>query len=344
MKAIGFNAPGGPEVLTELEISTPKPSSNEVLIKLEMTSVNRLDTMVRNGVPGFTFNFPHIPGMDVLGRVEEIGADVKNFSKGDLVIANTVYGCGKCSYCKNNTEQLCPLWKCLGLHINGSYGEFIVLPERILLKAPNGFSKSELASMPLHASLSWNNIKKLGNAVEGETILIRAASGSTGLFAIKFSKALNLKIIAISGSVEKHDKLRSLGADLVLSSELSKAELSKQIMSFTNTAGVDIIMESTGSKLGESVELAAYNARIISFGVLMSAESTLNIRRLYLRNITIHGTHNASKVAFDEAFEFASKKNIKPIIGKILDIQKASEAHKLLEERKVFGKIVLKHW
>lgn len=345
MKAIGFYKHGKSSELKEIELQTPKPQEKEVLIKLEMTSINALDIMVRNGIPGVKFNMPHIPGMDVLGRVVSSGSKASLFNEGDIIIANTVYGCGTCIQCNINHEERCPSWKCLGLDVNGSYGEYISLPEKIISLAPQNFSKTELAAMPLHTSFAWHNIKELGQAKEGETILIRGASGSVGLFSIMFAKALKLNIIAITSKERAVHKIKQLGASAVIvNNDENKKDILKEVMSLTDGKGADIILESLGSKLGESVDSAGYNARIISFGVVAGSESTLNIRKLYLKNITIKGTHNASKEEFDKAFEFASKNNIHPIINKVFDITDVQAAHELFEEHKDFGKIILKHW
>ncbi len=343
MKAMGFYENGTSNVIKQIEIDTPVPAPDQILIKLKMTSVNTLDLMVRRGVPGMNIPFPHVPGTDVYGTIEAVGSNVKKFYEGEKVISNTVYGCGSCKYCISGHEQLCPSWKCFGLHINGSYGEFITVPERIVSKAPSNFTDEEIAAMPLHASLAWRNIKGLGNATEGETIVVLGATGNVGLFAIKFSKALGLKTIALTRSDEKMQKLRAIGADFVIKQD-NATNIIKEVMEITNGVGADIIINSMGNNLGDTVEMAAYNARIISFGVLAGATSSLNVRRLYLRNISIFGTHNASKSDLDNSIEFAKKKNIKPIIYKSFDIGMAAQAQDLLESSKAFGKIILKHW
>ncbi len=343
MKVMGFSEHGNYEVIKEFSIDDPKVSDSNILIRIDMTSINTLDLMTRNGIPGFKFNMPHVPGSDVIGRIEAIGKNVTNFSVGDKVIVNTVYGCGKCQKCKSGYEAQCPSWKCLGLHINGSYSELISVPSSCVSIVPSGFSDEELSAMPLHAPLAWRNIKKLANAVEGETILVRGASGNVGIFAILFSLALKLNVIALSSSPEKEDKIKKLGKVTVLSSNKPIEELNKEVLNITNGKGADIILESFGSTLGNSVDLAAYNARIISFGVLTGAESSLNVRKLYLKNISILGTHNASKSEFDEALEFVSKNNIHPIINSSFNIKEASKAQSMFEKHNLFGKIILKN-
>ncbi len=344
MKAMGFNRHGGPEVMEPVEVPDPVPGDNEVLIRLSATSVNRLDILAREGVHGMQMRMPHIPGTDIVGTVEKAGRDAKKFSEGELVISNTVYGCGMCANCKSGNDNLCAKWKCYGLQVNGSYGELISVPERLLSRPNSMYSIEELAAMPHSLSVAWRAIHTLAMAKAGETILVRGASGNTGIFSILLSKAMGLNVIAMSRSKEKSEKLKKLGANHVLDSNGSADSLKEEVMSMTNGNGADIILETFGSTLGESVGLATPSARIISFGTLLGAMSEVSIRRLYLWNVSILGMHNAGKAELDAAFEFASSHNIRPVIAKKMPIERAAEAQSSLEQAEYFGKIVLEHW
>ncbi|MGC8479168.1 MAG: alcohol dehydrogenase catalytic domain-containing protein [Candidatus Micrarchaeia archaeon] len=343
MKAMGFNEHGNYEKIHEIEVKDPNVPENYVLIRLKSTSINTLDLMTRNGIPGFKFEMPHIPGSDVFGIVEAVGKNANKFSIGDEVIANTAYGCGICSFCKSGLEHKCPSLKCLGLHVNGSYAELISVPESILLRASKSFTEKELAALPLHLPLAWRNIKKLALAKPDETILIKGATGNVGIYGILMAKALKLNIIALTRNPENELILKKLGVNTVISGKDYTENLTKSVMDITNNKGVDIILESFGSTMNTSIDVAAYNARIISFGVLTGSESNINIRKLYLRNISILGTHNASKEDLDESIEFAIKNNIHPLISASYDLKDASVAQKKFEDHNSIGKIILQN-
>ena len=343
MKAMGFIEHGDYKKIQELNVNDPTVSENNVLVRLKATSINTLDLMTRNGIPGFKFEMPHIPGSDVFGVVESVGKNCNKFSIGDAVIANTVYGCGLCHFCSLGLEHKCPSWKCLGLHVNGSYAELISVPERILSIAPKSFTENEVAALPLHLPLAWRNIKKVGLAKPGETILINGATGNVGIFGILVAKALKLNIIACTRNPKNESLLKNLGANIVISGNEYKENFTKNIMEITDNKGADIILESFGSTMNTSIDVAAYNARIISFGVLTGAESNINVRKLYLRNISILGTHNASKEDLDESIEFALKNNIHPLISTSYDLKDASIAQKKFEDHDSIGKIILKN-
>ncbi len=343
MKAIGFNRHGGADVLESLELEDPKPGSNDVIVRLYATSVNRLDILSREGVHGMKIEMPHIPGVDIVGTVEKMGKNVKKFSEGELVISNTVYGCGVCSNCVAGNDNLCSKWNCFGLQVNGSYGELLRIPERLLSKPPSIYTKTELAAMPHSLSVAWRALHTLGSPQADDNLFIRGASGNTGIFIVMLAKALGLKVITASRSKKKTEELKRLGADYVLDSNESPEAIKNNVMSITDGKGADIIIDMFGSTLNESLNFAAFSSRIISFGTISGGESKINIKRLYLWNVSLFGMHNAGKPEFDAAFEFASKNNIHPLIAKRLSITKAAEGHRSLENSEYFGKIILEH-
>ena len=344
MKAMGFNRHGNAEVIERLDVADPVPEDNEVLIRLHYTSVNRLDMLVREGVHGMKMDMPHMPGTDIVGTVEKCGNGAKKFNEGDLVISNTVYGCAICGKCLAEEENLCAQWKCMGLQVNGAYGELVAVPERLLSRPPKMYSETELAAMPHSLPVAWRALHTLGKAMEGETVLIRGASGNTGIFSVMLAKALGLKVMAMSRSKEKAQRLKSLGADHVLDTNESADAIKDEVMSLTGGKGADIVIETSGSTLGDSVGLSAYSARVITFGTIQGFVSEINIKRLYLWNVCVMGTHNASKAEFDEAFGFASRNGIRPVIAETMPIEQAADAQRALEQSRYFGKIVLKHW
>lgn len=344
MRAMGFNRHGGADVMEIIEVDDPAPSDNEVMIRLIGTSVNRLDILAREGVHGMPMSMPHIPGTDIIGTIEKTGKAVKGFSEGETVISNTVYGCGSCDKCRAGEENLCAQWKCVGLQVDGSYGEMVCVPERLLSRPPKAYPNSELAAMPHSLPVAWRALHTLGKAREGESVLIRGASGNTGIFSVMLAKAMGLRIIAMSRSRQKAQRLKSLGAGHVLDTNAAQETIREEVMSITNGRGADIVLETSGSTLGDSVGLSAYSARIVVFGTIQGPVSEIIIKRLYLWNACITGTHNASKKEFDEAFGFASRNGIRPIIAATMPIEEAANAQRALEQSRHFGKIVLKHW
>lgn len=343
VKAAAFYEYGGPEVLRIVEIDDPKPGDNDVIVRVPCTSVNPLDILVRIGRHGLRLGMPHVPGCDVAGRVEAVGKSVKSVSTGDRVIANTVFGCSRCRYCLQGDEISCKDWKTIGLQTNGAYGELVKVPEANLITPPKGYSDDELACLPISLSIAWRALSVLAKAEAGETVLVRAASGNAGLFCVMLAKALGLNVIALTRGSGKKERLLRLGADHVLDYSTGEEGLAKELMEITNGNGADIVIESFGSTLSSSVMLSQHGGRIIVFGTVTGLASEVKVMPLYLKNLSVFGSHNANKKEFADALGFISKHKIRPVMARSMKISEAADAHRLFESYSLFGKIVLRH-
>ena len=344
MKAIGFYETGGPEVLKEIDIPEPMPSRNEITIRTSFTSVNNLDILMRSGGTKMNFSLPHIPGTDISGIVENVGEGVSGIAEGDRVVSSTVYGCGACRQCLSGNEVLCKSWKVLGMHVWGSYAEVVKIPSFMAIKPPKRYSMEELGCMPLSLSVSWRALKVAAKAEEGETAIIFGASGNSGLFSLMLAKAMGLKTVAVTRSEKKKEPLKKAGADhVIIYNPSENGSMSKEVMDITGGEGADIIIDPIGNPIDSSIAMLRHGGRIITFGTSANSESPLPIKKFYWKNASMIGVHNASAKELSEAFSFAEKKGIKPIINKKLPMPQAAEAHKLFSSSETFGKILLEH-
>ncbi len=343
MRAIGFYEYGGPEVLKSIELDDPKPGAGEVIIKTKSTSVTSLDVLVRSGRGDPRITLPHVPGCDLVGEVAEIGEGVEGLGIGEMIVANTVFGCGTCKFCRKGQETMCANWKTIGMQTNGSYGELVKIPARIAIKPPEVFSVEELACMPIGVSAVWRGLHTASKAKRGSWIFIRGASGNVGIFSIMIAKQLGLKTIALTRGDRKKEQLLKLGANHVVDYNKGEKEVEKEVRSITKGNGADIVMEAFGATLNDSINLTREGGRIMLYGSVLGREANVNVVNLYRKGIKIIGIHNADKEEFTEALEFMSNHGIKPVIAKRMGIQEAAKAHELFEISESFGKIVLNY-
>jgi len=345
MRAIGFRKFGGPEVLEMMRVEDPRPEERDVIIRTLYTSVNRLDVLVRKGFGPANINLPHVPGCDLVGTVEGIGAGIFTDVKvGDVIILNTLFGCSSCFHCKNNDDVSCKDWKVLGMHINGAYGELVRAPARAIIRPPRGYRLEELACMPMSLSAAWRALCVVGKARKGESVLIWGATGGVGRFAVMIAKAMGLKVLTLSRGNRKRDALISMGADKVMDYDGGFDEIASQVMEITKGNGVDLVIESFGGTLNDSIKLVRTGGRIVLFGTITGLNVTMNIPDFYRKGIELVGIHGANSAELMEALEFISRAGIRPVIAAILDIDDAAQAHKTFENSELFGKIVLKHY
>ena len=288
MNAIGFNKFGSADVLERLEVKNLVPDENEVTIRIAYTSVNMLDILVRKSYIGLNISMPHVPGADVCGKIEAVGKGVSEFSPGEDVIAHTMLACGLCRECLSGNEAICSRYKIVGRDMWGSYGELIKLPSSLVVKSPKQLSQKELACMPLCIATSWRALHTLADAKEGDTVVVRGASGNVGITSVLLGKAMGLKVIAITRDEDKAMRLKQLNADTVISTKDS--DVVKDVKEFTGGVGADFVLDPLGSTLEQSVEMLHDGGKVILFGTAAGSMSSIDVKKIYLRSKKIVGT------------------------------------------------------
>lgn len=193
MKAITLNAYGGPDALRLTDLADPKVAPGEVLIRVRAAGVNPVDWKLAAGGldPIMETHFPLVPGWDVAGVVERVGFDVEEFAPGDEVFG----------YIRKDTAQL------------GAYAEYVSAHVRMLARKPAALSWEQAAGVPLAGLTAYQAIKRVGVGA-GDTVLVHAAAGGVGSFAVQIAVALGARVIG-TASARNHDFVRELGAEPV---------------------------------------------------------------------------------------------------------------------------------
>jgi NADPH:quinone reductase-like Zn-dependent oxidoreductase len=188
MKAVYFEQHGGTEVLKYGDFPTPSPGPGEIMVRLQAAALNRLDLWVRNGWPGIKLEYPFIPGADGAGTVAAIGEGARGFKVGERVVVNANLGDGTCDYCRAGLENQCRNWGLLGETHRGTYTEYVVVPDRNLLRVPDDFGLHAAAAAGLVYHTAWHSLITRGELKPGETVLIVGASGGVNLASIQIAK------------------------------------------------------------------------------------------------------------------------------------------------------------
>lgn len=234
MKAITYSSYGEPDVLTLSEVDDPKVGPGEVRIAVRAAGVNPVDWKVMQGHldPFFAVHFPVIPGWDVAGVVESVGLDVEEFAVGDEVMA---YGR------KDWLEQ-------------GSFAELMTLPVRVLARKPDALSFEQAAALPLAGLTALQTLTRVGVG-EGSTVLVHAASGGVGSFAVQIAHALGARVIG-TASPANHERVRSLGGEPVAYGE----GLADRVRALAPD-GVDAVVDYVGGVLDVTTAVLAPGGR-----------------------------------------------------------------------------------
>jgi NADPH:quinone reductase len=326
MKAVRFHKTGGPEVLVYEDVPTPEPKEGEILIRIEAVGLNFADVMRRRGddYPDPSPP-PFILGVEVAGTVEALGAGVTGIEVGASVFATPGVG---------------------------GYAQYICVSAVSAIPLPQGMSAVQAAALVGHgltAALSLHNVARLK---EGESVLIEAAAGGVGSFAVQLAKLYGAgKVIAAASTPEKRLFAERLGADA--SVDYTVPEWPETVRELTDGRGVDVLLETAGGEtVGQALNALAPFGRMIFIGQSSGKTALIDPWRLTVPNHTVTGFYVGAYLAFPEiiistlteiiGYVMTGKVSLQ--IGTVLPLSQAVEAHRLLEGRKTTGKVVLQPW
>lgn len=326
MKAVLLEGFGGAEVLKVGEAEKPSPKENEVLVKVMATSVNRPDLVQREGKYPPPPGDSEILGLEVAGVIEQLGSNVSGWKVGDRV---------------------------LSLVGGGGYAEYAVAYADHLMPIPDAMSFEEAACVCESYITAFLNIFILGEFKDGQTAILHGGGGGVNTAGIQLCRALapNSKLI-VTASPEKMERVKEVGADLVINFR-ETPDFSEIVKEYTNKKGVDLILDHIGAKyLAPNMNSLAYKGRLVVIGVTSGIKAELNLALMMVKRQQIIGSVLRSRPVSEKGeivAEFTKRalpkfadRTIVPIIEKVFTIDQVVAAHRMMEEDKHFGKIVLK--
>ena len=319
-KSIIINKHGGPEVLKLMETKVNTPGPKDIKIKNIAVGLNFIDTYHRSGL--YPLKLPSGLGMEGAGVVEEVGSEVKNFSKGDnIAYAST------------------PI---------GSYAEERIIPEKIAVKFPNEISHKIAASVMTKGLTTHYLLFKTYKPGASETILFHAAAGGVGQIFCQWAKSLGCKLIGTVGSDEKIKIAKDYGCDFVIN--YKKENFEKKVKEITNGKGVDVVYDGVGKDtfIG-SVGSLKVRGMMVSFGNASGPLEPINVPKyiqpkslFFTRPVLGHySVENELEDAGRMLFEQIKFGRIKIKIFKEYALSEARKAHEDLEARKIIGPAIL---
>lgn len=337
MRAIVYEKPG--DEITYKEVEKPEPKEGEVLVRVAATSVNHVDIWGRTGLKGVELPFPRIPGSDVVGYVEK--PLCKKFAPGDRVIAYPLITCNSCEFCISGRENLCQHLKLIGFHTDGGYAEYVNLPSHALLKVTDDVRLEDLAAIPVAYITAWNSLINAAKLSPGESFLIIGGGSGVGTAAIQIAKLVGANIIASAGHDWKLKRLNELGIEQTINH--SKEDIFEKVMEYTEGRGVDVVLEQVGeATFVTSLKCLARGGRLITMGSTTGRNASIDIRYIFSRNLSIKGVYLGSKGDLISLVKLVAQRKIKPIIDSVFPLERAVEAQRKMEERNIFGKILIK--
>lgn len=342
MEAITLMHHGGPEVLALSEQPTPRPKPGEVLVEIHACALNRLDIWIREGLPNLRVSYPHILGSDIAGVVGGLGEGVDPALLGREVVLNPGVSCGRCEACLSGWDNLCPDYRILGENTTGGYAQAICVPVANLVDKPPNLSMIEAAAFPLTFLTAWQMLMQRAAIVPGETVLIHAAGSGVGSAALQIAKLVGARVIALASSDAKLSKARALGADETVRSD--RADWPKQVRALPGVGrrGVDVVFEHVGEATWEhSIKLCRSGGRVVTCGASSGWDARTDLRHVFFRQIQILGSTMGSKASLVRVAQLMGQAALRPVVDRVFPLAAAAEAHRYLDRREQFGKVVL---
>jgi NADPH:quinone reductase len=315
MKAMVITDFGGPEVFAERDLPKPDLGVREILVRVRATSVNPVDYKMRKGGSWAGITPPAILGLDAAGVVEAIGPGVRYFKPGDAVFYTPHLFGGR----------------------SGTYAEYHVVEEKIVAAKPPNISFEEAAAVPLAGCTAYDEIIGTTRVRPGETVLVHAAAGGVGVFAVQLAKACGARVIGTCGT-QNVDFLRSIGADAAIDHKTRDfVAVLKEDPALPG--GVDVAIDNVGGEtLARSLEIVRPHGRMASI-----VSTTGNLSAAYGKNITIDFIMmERSRAKMETLRVLITRGQLRPIVESVMPLREVAEAHRRIEAGGTRGKIVLR--
>ena len=338
MKAVFFRRHGGNEVLEYGDWPDPRPGAGEVVVGIRAAAANHLDIFVRDGIPNVPL--PQVPGADGSGVVEELGPGVTGLTPGDRVLIQPGLFDNVCEFCRAGEQSLCVKFRIVGEHAPGTFAEKAVVPARNLFPIPEELSFEQAAAFPLSYQTAWRLIVGRGAVTPGDTVLIHGVGGGVAWAALEIALLAGARVIATTSSEAKAVEAREAGAELVI--DYRAEDVGEAVRGHTGKRGVDVVVDTVGEKTWmTSLKAVRRGGRIVTCGCTTGPNPAEEIRLIYWKQISILGSTMANDREFRALLAAVASGRLLPRIDRVLPLSRATEAYRLLEEGRQFGKIVL---
>ena len=340
-EAVVLRAHGGPEVLVRETLELPEPGPREVRVRVRAVALNHLDVWVRRGLPNLKLTYPHRLGSDIVGQIDALGPGARTpLGPGARVVVSPGTSCGVCERCLSGEDNLCRRYAILGEHVSGGYSRHVVVPDDSLLPYPGDLPFSQVAAVPLAFLTAWQMVVVKARVRPGQTVLVHAAGSGVSSAAIQIARLHGARVIATTGSDGKAERARALGAEHVIN--YVTQDFVAETKRLTGKRGADVVIDHVGGLvLGKSVLAAAAGGRVVTCGATAGFEATLDLRHVFFRQIEILGSTMGSKGSLFGILELVRQGRLAPVVDRVLPLWEARQAHRVLESREAFGKVVL---
>jgi zinc-binding alcohol dehydrogenase/oxidoreductase len=334
MKAMVLHELGGPDKLSYEDVPEPEPGPGETVVRLHAAALNRRDVFATYGqYPGIKPDIlPCVLGSDGSGEVVACGDGADGPAEGAEVVINPAL------YWGDDPRKPGKEYRILGLPDDGTFAQFVKVPAGSVFPKPSHLSYEEAAAIPLGALTAYRALVSRGGVKEGETVVVPGIGSGVATFVVQMAAALGARVFVTSGSDEKIEKAKELGAEGGVN--YNSEEWSKELKSMTG--GVDLSVDHVGGEAFDAlVSLARPGGRIVIFGATAGPAPKVMTIRIALKNLDVLGTAMGTSEEFGAMLDLYAEHGLKPVINETFPLEDTAAAMEYMEEGTGIGKIVL---
>ncbi len=334
MRAALTMAHGGLEQINIVQ-DWPEPVAGpeDVVIDVAACAVNFHDIFTRRGMPGIRLELPVVVGSDISGTIASVGSGVTAWKPGDRVLVDPVFRAAGVGM--------------IGETVDGGRAERMRCAAEHLLRVPDGVSLEQAAALPLAYGTAYRMLMTQGRVKAGDKVLILGASGGVGAACIQIAKMAGAEVVACASSDSKLDRLRALGADhginYATGSVLDGVKALYGKPRVGGGGGVDMAVNFTGGDtLKETQRCVTQGGRIVTCGATAGYDVGLDMRFLWTFEHHMIGSNGWAVSDLEELMALIARGRLDPAIDRILPLEKTAEAERMLEDREVVGKLLIR--
>jgi alcohol dehydrogenase len=335
MKAAVVREHGGPAVLNyETNFPDPMPGQGDVIVAVKASSLNYHDVFTRRGMPGIKVPMPAIMGLDVAGEIAEVGAGVTGWKKGDRVLVDPI----------NRVEG-----GLMGETVHGGLAELCRARAHQLIRIPDGVSFADAAALPVAYGTALRMMRTNGHVSKGEKVLILGASGGVGVCCLQLAKLAGAEVVACAGTDAKAKRLAELGADKTIN--YIEKDFMKEVFALYGKPtrrgagtdqGLDVVVNYTGGDTWvKSLKCLKVGGRLLTCGATAGYDPKEDIRFIWTFELKLLGSNGWAREDIATLLDLVQQGKLKVLIDKVYPLAEAREALRVIEDREVFGKVVV---
>jgi len=344
VRALTIDAHGGLEQL-RFRDDLAEPSltvENEVRVRLRAAALNHIDLWTLRGVPGVQLVPPWILGADGMGVVDAVGAAVASVRVGDTVMINPGISCRACEYCLSGDNPLCLRFGVLGEHWPGTLTELLVLPEANVRAVPSDTSPESAAAFSMAALTAWRMCVTRARVGPGDEVLIWGIGGGVAQMSLAICRARGARTWVTSGTPEKLERARALGADVLLLHG-KDVDIGREIRARTGKRGVDVVVDTVGTATwSQSLGALGKRGRLVTSGGTSGHLVETDVRRLFWNQWTLMGSTMGSDAEYDAVVSEFVAGRLVPVIDSVHSLENGAEAMARQASGAHFGKVVVR--